>query len=67
MKVTQFDPSGDLVIVTARVWGASGDHRDVQVAVDTGATMTIIIPEVTDAMGYSARGGHPDQDPLGRR
>jgi hypothetical protein len=31
--------------------------RDVKLIVDTGAAMTLILPEVLDELGYSARDG----------
>lgn len=58
MKVTRFDPSGDLIIVKARVWGPRGD-KVVSLALDTAATHTHIIPDIVDDLGYSPR--HGDQ------
>ncbi len=57
MIITAFDPTLDLIVVTATLWGPQGRYRDVQVAVDTGAAMTLIIPEVVDELGYSVRTG----------
>ena len=56
MKVTRFDPDGDLIYVEARVWSPRGEaqrrHRRV---VDTRAAETIVVPEVLDELGYSPR------------
>lgn len=53
MIVTPFDGDDDLIVVWADVWGEHGFRR-VPMAVDTGSSETIIIPEVTDALGYGA-------------
>ena len=53
--ITAFDPSEDLILVTGRLWSPRGQHRQLRLAVDTGATETLLLPEVTDALGYSAR------------
>jgi hypothetical protein len=45
--VTHFDPADDLIIVIATIWGVNGRHRRVQLAVDTGASETLLIPDVT--------------------
>ncbi len=57
MIITSFDTSGELIVVTAWLWGRQGDPLEVEVALDTAASETIIIPEITDALGYSARDG----------
>jgi hypothetical protein len=57
MIVTPFDPARDLIVVTATIWGPPGDFREVKVALDTAASETLIIPSITDALGYSARVG----------
>lgn len=56
MKVTRFDPSADLIVVTARVWGPRGDKL-VSLALDTAATQTHLIPDILDDLGYSPRQG----------
>ncbi|MCC7243312.1 MAG: aspartyl protease family protein [Acidobacteria bacterium] len=55
MKVTTFDPGGDLIIVSGRVWGLATDPIELRLVLDTGAGETIIVPEVIDDLGYSAR------------
>jgi len=55
--VTGFDPRGELIVIKGTIWSAQGRARDVELAVDTGASETLIIPEVTDALGYGARDG----------
>jgi hypothetical protein len=58
VKVTTFDPAGDLLIVRARVWGPGGrGQTPLQLAVDTGSSETIIIPDIVDDLGYSPRDG----------
>lgn len=56
MRVTRFDPDGELIIVPARVWGPNG-HRKIGLAVDTATTETMVLPEVLDWLGYSPRQG----------
>jgi predicted aspartyl protease len=57
VKVTPFDTGEDLILIRGRVWGPQGQHREVRLAVDTGSSETLLIPEVTDRLGYSARAG----------
>lgn len=45
-----------IIIVWARLEGPNGT-RDLQLALDTGAAMTLVLPEVLDRLGYSARDG----------
>ena len=56
MKVTRFEPSDSLIIVTARIWGPRGD-RNLSVALDTAATQTHVIPEFLDELGYGPQFG----------
>ena len=55
MKVTRFDPAGELIIVGARIWGPHGRPAPLRLVVDTGAAETMIVPEVLDELGFSAR------------
>ena len=48
-----FERSGDLMTVTARVWGAHGD-RELLLVIDTGAAATSIEPAILDELGYSS-------------
>lgn len=57
MKVTHVDPTRDLIIVTAHVWGPRGD-KAVSLAVDTAATQTHLILMIA-TRSCSAR--HGDQ------
>ena len=57
MQVTRFDPEDSLIVIAARLWGPRGDHVDVSLAVDTGATLTLVRPAIVDGLGYSARHG----------
>lgn len=69
MIVTGFDPRADLIVIKGTIWSAQGRARDVELAVDTGSSETLIIPEVTDDLGYSARDGEAItviRSPIGR-
>lgn len=55
MKLTRFDAARDLIIVPGGVWSPRGIKRPVLLVLDTGAGETIIVPELLDEMGYSAR------------
>lgn len=55
MKVTRFDPTADLIIVPARVWGPLGESPRLNMEVDTGAAETVLIPDVLDELRYGAR------------
>lgn len=57
MKVTHFDPSSDLIFVVGHVWGHGTRSRKLRLVVDTGASETVIIPEILDDLGYSPRHG----------
>ncbi len=52
MKVTHFDPSRDLIIIGASIWGRHRARR-LLLAVDTGSSETVIQPAVIDSLGYS--------------
>lgn len=56
MKITRFDPSRDLIIVDARLWGRRGDSS-LALALDTGSSETLVTPDVVDDLGYSPRDG----------
>jgi predicted aspartyl protease len=56
VKVIRFDPADSLIIVKARVFGKYGD-RPLSLALDTAASLTHLTPDITDALGYSARQG----------
>ena len=56
MKITRFDPTDSLVVITARILGPR-DEKEVSLALDTASTLTIIIPDVLDEIGYSPRDG----------
>src|SRR6185436_8334408 len=45
-----------IIIVWGRLDGPLGS-RKVRLALDTGAAMTLVLPEVLDDLGYSARDG----------
>jgi len=45
-----------MIVVGARLEGPAGS-RELRLALDTAATKTLIVPEVMDDVGYSARDG----------
>lgn len=51
---TPFDPRADLIIVEARIWGPRG-ALPVTLALDTGSVATVVVPDMLDEIGYSAR------------
>ena len=56
MTTTSFTPYLDLIIVKAKVWGPGG-HRELDLALDTGSSHTVISPEVMDLLGFNPRDG----------
>jgi len=56
MTVTTFRWYRGMIVVSARLQGPRGGC-EVRLALDTGATKTLIIPAVMDDIGYSARDG----------
>ena len=56
MKATPFPAWRDLIIVEATVWGPL-DHVDLSLALDTGSSHTVILPEVMDELGFNPRDG----------
>jgi hypothetical protein len=50
VKVTRFDPSDTLIIITARIWGSLGDDQ-VSLAFDTAATVTARVFSVDTVSG----------------
>jgi predicted aspartyl protease len=68
VKVTPFDPSKDLILVRARAEGPRAEV-ELRLVLDTGASQTILVPEVRDELGYEARQGEALSavvSPLGR-
>jgi predicted aspartyl protease len=58
VKVTRFDPTSDLLIVDAQIWGPGGRGRTpLSLAIDTGSSETVVAPEIVDDLGYSPRDG----------
>ena len=55
--ITSFDPAADLIRVPTTIWNARGQSRKLWLALDTGSSETMVTPDVTDALGYGARGG----------
>ena len=49
-----FDRQSDLIVVSAQLWGPLG-FKDLDLVLDTGAAVTLIIPDVLDDLGYSPR------------
>ena len=56
MKVTEFDPALDLIIVPVRIFGRSR-AIPLLLAIDTGSSETVNAPEHVDQLGYSPRDG----------
>ena len=53
MGSVSFNPSGELIVLRLQVGGVDPDtFRNVTVALDTGATITIIPSQVLIALGY---------------
>jgi predicted aspartyl protease len=48
---TRFNPSRGLIILTVRLFGPGGD-RGVRLALDTGASSTIMSTEILTLVGY---------------
>jgi predicted aspartyl protease len=58
VRVTPFNPDGDLIVVKGWLWGRKGkQERPLRLVLDTGAGETIVIPEALDELGYSPRDG----------
>jgi len=56
VKETPFDPSKNLIIVEAAVWGPRG-HTPLKLAIDTASSQTVIMPEIMDDLGFNPRDG----------
>lgn len=52
MKVIPFDRTFPLIRVGARVHGPAG-HADLKMVVDTGASITLVTPEMLARLGYT--------------
>jgi len=68
MKSTFFDRGQDLVLIEAHLVGHRSDAR-LNLVLDTGASNTMVTPDVMDQIGYSARDGlglSAISSPLGR-
>lgn len=58
MKVTRFRPDSDLIIIDGTLYGPLRPRgRPLQLALDTGAAETIILPGLLDELGYNPRQG----------
>lgn len=55
-RASQFDPTRPLIFVEGRIWGPLGAER-LSLVLDTGASMTLVSPDVLDGLGYSPRDG----------
>jgi clan AA aspartic protease (TIGR02281 family) len=53
---TQFDPRRNLIFVGGTIDGPRGT-TELRLVLDTGASMTLIVPEVLEDIGYSSRDG----------
>src|ERR1043166_4846319 len=54
MTVHPFQRSGDLMILTGKVWGAI-EAREILLVIDPGASVTSIEPAILHGLGYSRR------------
>jgi len=53
---TPFDPDAELIVVNATIRGPRGSTV-ARMPIDTGSAATVIVPDVLDEIGYSARDG----------
>lgn len=53
-RTTTFDPTKNLILVEGEVWGRGGSFT-LRLALDTGASETLITPAIVDELGYSPR------------
>lgn len=53
-QITPFDATASLIIVEAQLWGPLG-QTSLRLVLDTGATETLLVPDVVDDLGYSPR------------
>ena len=57
MMISDFERDDQgIILVWGRMAGPLGS-RKLRLALDTGAAMTLVLPEVLDRLGYSARDG----------
>lgn len=56
MRITEFDPRRDLIIVESKVWGRGG-YKELALAIDTASRETVVTPYVIEDIGYSPRDG----------
>jgi len=56
MKITEFDPKRDLIIVRSMIWGR-GQYNQLSLAIDTASTATVVAPHVIEDIGYTPRDG----------
>ncbi len=52
MSSTTFDPQSPVIVVDITLEGEGGIKRRIKVALDTGATYTMIPWEIAEALGY---------------
>jgi len=57
-RTTRFDPRQDLVYVSGTVRGPRSATQ-LRLLVDTGASMSTIVPGIVDQIGYGVRDGGP--------
>ena len=56
MNEIAFDPGASLIFVIGSILGPR-ESTDIRLVLDTGASQTIVRPEILDMLGYSARDG----------
>lgn len=54
---TSFDPTNGLIVIGAEIWGPAGSAI-LRLALDTGATRTLVNPALLTALGYDTALSH---------
>jgi hypothetical protein len=58
VTVTRFNSTDELIFVRGRLWGPlRPDGRQLRLVLDTGAALSVIVPDVLDDLGYNPRDG----------
>jgi predicted aspartyl protease len=55
-RATRFPIGRELIVVTGTIEGPRGE-TELRLVLDTGASQTVIVPEILDEIGYSPRDG----------
>ena len=49
----KFDPKSSIIVITPTLVGINGKKKKIDMALDTGATYTMIPWDVAEALGYA--------------